>query len=161
MSVPLVINGVTFNYPAQGELADWSVDASAWAQAVTALLGTISGASDINTTLFSLNNNVAVATNIQGLFFDPSVVKGALVSYAIFRSTNLSTVSEFGLLLITKTTTSPFFEMARFAVGGVGDVGVPLSFSLSTSGQIQYTSSNLAGTGYSGTIFFKATAFRT
>lgn len=60
MSVPLVVNGVTFNYPVQGD-TNWGPVLTAWSTAVTNALSVISGGNASFLTITSLNSNPATA----------------------------------------------------------------------------------------------------
>lgn len=40
MSIPLVVNGVTYNYPEEGD-EEWGDDATAWAEAITAAVSSL------------------------------------------------------------------------------------------------------------------------
>lgn len=60
MSVPLIVNGVTFNYPVQGD-TNWGPVLTAWSTAVTNALSIISGGNASFLTITSQSSNPATA----------------------------------------------------------------------------------------------------
>ena len=103
---------------------------------------------DISETSFSTANNQAVAANVTGLLFSNATVRSfsALASIAIDATTDV--YQQFSLSGIQKGAS---WEMS---VDSVGD-NSGITFSITTSGQVQYQSSNLAGF-VSGTLKFRA-----
>jgi hypothetical protein len=108
----------------------------------------VSSVGDINESSFSANNNQAVAANVTGLAFAAGTVRSfkALVSVAIDATSDL--FETFELIGVQKTAG---FEMAVSAVGD--DSGVV--FTITSGGQVQYTSSNISGF-VANTIKFRA-----
>ena len=104
---------------------------------------------DIPETSFSAANNQTSAANITGLGFSPASVRGftALVTVSIDATGDL--FETFELIGINKGSS---FEMAVSSVGD--DSGLVLS--ITAAGQVQYTSSNVAGF-VSNTVKFRAT----
>lgn len=154
MSIPVVISGATYDLPQQGQNPPWGDDLSSLILALINIANSSSGPSDILTTNFSLANNVAAPANVTGLFFDPSTVRSAIISYSLYRSTNSNEVSEAGQIIITYSSTAGTWELAQYDVGASGVV-----FSITNSGQVQYTSSNVIGASYSGKLKFSAKSF--
>lgn len=104
---------------------------------------------DIPETSFSAANNQAVVADVTGLLFAPATVRGfkALVTVSIDATSDL--FETFELIGINKGSS---FEMAVSSVGD--DSGLVLS--ITAAGQVQYTSSNVAGF-VSNTVKFRAT----
>ena len=156
MSVELEVNGQIYNYPENRESPSWGEDASAWAVAVTDVLGSVVGPGDIVLTAASIANNQASPTNVVGLAFDTTSVRGALVEYAIYRVTTgggATELAEMGSMYLAYKSTAASWELA---VVGLTNAGV--TFSVTNTGQVQYTSTNITGSSYSGTIKFRARA---
>lgn len=105
-------------------------------------------AGDISESSFSLANNQAVAADVTGLLFAPGVVRSfsALVSVEIDATADL--FEQFTLQGINKNGS---FNMAVDAVGDNSGV----TFSITSGGQVQYTSGNAPGF-VSGLIKFRA-----
>ncbi len=105
-------------------------------------------AGDINETLFSLANNQTIAANVTGLAFAAATVRSfsALVSVEIDATADL--YEQFNLSGINKGGT---FAMS---VDSVGDNSAVV-FSITSTGQVQYTSTSTAGF-VTGKIKFRA-----
>ena len=105
-------------------------------------------AGDIAETSFSLANNQSSAANVTGFAFAAAGVRGftALVSVSINATSSLFEVFE-----ILGVQTSSGFSISTSSTGD--DSGV--IFSITSAGQIQYTSGNVSGFT-SGTIKFRA-----
>lgn len=151
MSEQLIIHGIPFNYPTAGESPGWGEAASDWAQAVTDSLNTLISVGDIFPTSASIANNQSSAVNVAGLAFNIANVKSAVIEYYIARSTSLSNLNEQGTISIIYRPSSTDWEMQRESLNDAG-----LLFSITSAGQLQYTSSNLSGTSYQGKIKFRA-----
>lgn len=106
-------------------------------------------AGDIVETSFSAANNQAVAADVTGLLFAPATVRGfkALVTVSIDATSDL--FETFELIGVNKGSS---FDMAVSSVGD--DSG--LVFSITAAGQVQYTSTDIAGF-VSNTVKFRAT----
>jgi hypothetical protein len=105
-------------------------------------------AGDINETSFSLANNQAVAADVTGFAFAAATVRSfsALVSVEIDATADL--YEQFTLQGINKAGS---FNMSVDSVGDSSGV----VFSITSAGQVQYTSGNAAGF-VSGAIKFRA-----
>lgn len=103
---------------------------------------------DIVETSFSIANNQAVAANVTNFAFANASIRAfkALVSVAIDADTDL--FEEFDLKAIQKASS---WEMS---VDSVGDAS-QITFSITSLGQVQYTSGNYTGF-VSGTMKFRA-----
>lgn len=107
-----------------------------------------SSAGDINETSFAMANNQTIAANVTGLAFAAGTVRSfsALVSVAIDATADL--FEQFHLQGINRGTA---FSMSVDSVGDASGV----TFSITSAGQVQYTSGNAAGF-VSGAIKFRA-----
>lgn len=111
----------------------------------------ISGASspgDIDETSFSINNSQALAANITGLAFSNAVVRSFEVFASVYINATSSLYEEIKISGIQKGSDWDI------AVTSVGDES-GIQFSITSSGQLKYTSSNYSGF-VSGTIKFRA-----
>lgn len=154
MSIPVVISGTTFQLPTQGVNPPWGTDLTAIIQALVTVANTTSGANDISTTSFTVANNQVASSNITGLAFDTSQVRSAIISYSIYRSTTSNELSEVGQLYITYSSVAQSWELVRTAAGNSG-----MEFTITNSGQMQFTSSSLSGSSYSALLTFNAKTF--
>lgn len=108
----------------------------------------VGSAGDISETSFSMANNQVAAANVTGLAFASGVVRSftALVSVEIDATADL--YEQFTLNGINKGGS---FDMSVYAVGDNSGV----TFSITSAGQVQYTSGDVPGF-VSGAIKFRA-----
>lgn len=159
MSITLTVNGIPFEYPTPGQEPGWGEAATDWATEVTEVLGELLGPNDIIQTTFNIQNNIAVFTNIASLSFDPGEVRGALIDYTIYRTSdaNPSGQAEGGSIKIVYDNSAGAGSKWIWTVYGVaGNSGV--TFNLTDAGQFQYQSTDIGAVGYSGTMTFRAKA---
>lgn len=159
MSIPLVVNNELFQYPTNRQIPGWGLEASAWAQAVTTVLGSLNGPQDILQTVSNISNNQvlsppATAGLVAGLSFDPTQVRGAKVDYNVYRVTNGSGAQEFveqGIMLISYKPVAATWDLVIMSSQSSG-----VTFTISATGQIYYTSTAMTGLNYNGSIVFRA-----
>lgn len=150
MSVPLTVNNNSYNYPENGENPGWGEDATAWAEAVTAVLGTLQGSNDITLSNANIANG-AVAQSVLGLAFNTTQVLQFRIEYTVKRVYGIPASNvkmETGVIFGYNDDTDVFLSQESH-----GDAEV--SFDI-VAGQIVYTSSTLSNPD-SGVITFKAT----
>ena len=100
---------------------------------------------DIKNTDFAFSNNVSSAANITGLAFSNGSVRSFKAMISVIRSGD-SLYEQFEIRAIRKGSSWDY------SVESVGDES-GIELSVTTSGQVQYTSSNLTS---GGTITFRA-----
>jgi len=100
-------------------------------------------AGDIKRTSFTAADNQAIAADVTGLAFANGVTRGFEAQITVVRGT---TYAEYSLKGIQKASS---WEMSQEYAGD--DVG--LTFSITSTGQIQYTSTN---TGNTAALLFRA-----
>lgn len=110
-------------------------------------------------TSVTIANNTSSPTNI-GFSFDALDFTTAKISYEVSRSSSAENRTEIGELnAYYKNST---WYLAYGSSYGDNALGVGYLFTLSQAGSvahIQYVSDNIAGTGYVGTMKFKAEYF--
>jgi hypothetical protein len=104
---------------------------------------------DIIPTSFSAANNQAVAADVTGLAFANGAIRSAEVQYSVVVSATSSLYEAGTLRLIQK---GAGWDMANVSVGDVSG----FVFSVTSSGQVQYTNLNYAGFS-SAVVKFRAT----
>lgn len=156
MSIPLNVNGTTYNYPSPGDNPSWGEDATGWSQAVTAVLATLLAPGDILQTSFTVQNNVTSASNVNGLLFDPAQVRASNIVYSVYRKTDSVTSGnvENGTLYINYDTNASSGNKWTLSQQKNGEAGI--TFSITDAGQFQYTTTNIAGANYIGQMKFTA-----
>ena len=103
--------------------------------------------------IFTIANNQSSAANVTGLLLDGTVQRSAFIFYSIYRNTTgggATELSECGVLLATFKTVASSWEFVP--LGSVGDAGVTLT--ITSGGQVQYTSSNITGTAATSKMSF-------
>lgn len=154
----LTVNNIPFNYPdagQQGGGGDPSIgygeDATAWAEEVTGVLASLLSAGDIIETTTNILDG-ATLEDVAGLNFSISVTREATVQYTITRSTTTpSSMVESGFLYLTYDPVGTIWYL-----GQTKTENAQVVFSITSTGQVQYTSSSMGGPGYTGKITFKA-----
>jgi hypothetical protein len=101
-------------------------------------------------TSFTIANNQSSAADVTGLLFDPISTRSFILDYSIYRQTDTgsSAVAQVGQLRGVYNTQSSTWLMSDDYSGQNSSV----VFSIQPSGQIRYTSSNIAGANYVGTL---------
>jgi hypothetical protein len=159
MAVQLTVNGNTYNYPVPGEDPTWGSDATDWAIAVTDALATLLGPGDILSSTFAINNDVSTSTNINGLIFDPGVIRSANIQYNIYRTsdTNPSGYAETGSIYIVYDDNAAVNEKWKM-IQKTNEPSSGVVIEIGDTGQLTYKSSDIGSVGYSGSIRFSAKA---
>jgi hypothetical protein len=154
MAVNLTVKGVTYRYPVTQD-ENWGKNASDWAIAVTDALGTASVEGDLpppDAAQASIQNNQASPVNVTDLIFDSATVRSAVVHYYVYRKHGATEVMETGILNLKYVNSDWTFSQESQG----DDTGV--SLDITSGGQVQYTSTNLAGSPYTGVMKYRAFA---
>lgn len=110
-------------------------------------INTVKSANDIAETSFSTANNQATPANVTGLLM-ASGARSAKVLLSVYINATSSLYEAFELLIIKKGSS---YDMSVVSVGD--DSGIILT--ITSAGQVQYTSTNVAGFT-AGTMKFRA-----
>lgn len=113
------------------------------------------GAAFMGETSFTIANNQSSPSDVTALVFDGSEVRSFEVDYQIYRNTTgggATELAERGKLLAVYSSVAASWEMTQAPV--VGSAGV--TFTITTAGQIQYTSTNITGTPDTSAMKFQA-----
>jgi len=142
-------NYTAVNYTPSQVASEGADKVSAYLKGIDNAIGSIgSTTGDISLSTFSAANNQASLANVTGLAFSNGVVRSfdAIVSVAIDATTDL--FAEYKLHGIQKSSD---WELSYEYLGD--DTGV--GFDITSSGQVQYISSNISGF-VSNTVKFRA-----
>jgi hypothetical protein len=153
MPKTLTINNIPFEYPVAGDPPGWGGDATGWAEQATNALSNLTGGTDILQTTFNVANNQVAAANITGLIFNTGLVRSAEIYYSIYRKSTLnpSGFTESGKINIAYDNAIGW-SISQGNTTGIANV----YFTILSSGQLQYTSSDIDGVGYLGEMKFIA-----
>ena len=154
MAVSLVVNGIPYSFPQVGDPPPHGEQVLDWATAVTDVLSSLSSPTDILNREFTIQNNQSTTQNIVGMVFDTDVTRSAVVEYTIYRTSSTTTApkAETGTLFLSFDGTS--WDMSREASA---DTGVTLT--VTSAGQIKYSSTDIGVVGYIGLISYRARTF--
>lgn len=157
----MTVNNTVFQYPSPGDEPGWGEAATSWAQEVTDVLNSLLGPDDILETSFNINNNVSSATNITGLLFNTASARGAIIEYSIYRVSTLnpSGNAETGIMTLIYDDSASAGNKWTLTIGNIAG-GSGVHFSITDTGQLQYTSTDIDSVGYSGVVKFKARALQ-
>lgn len=102
---------------------------------------------------FELSNNVAVAADVEGLSFDKATVSQAAVDYLIQRVTT-------GGGAVEQIETGTFFVVFKptsnsWALSS-GPTTAGITLTITATGQIRYTSTNIAGSASISKLTFRS-----
>jgi hypothetical protein len=147
----LTVGTEEFEFPLEGENPGYGSEITDWASAVTTALQTVQKPNDISTRTESLLNNRSTLTSISGFNFNTSEVVSIECKYYVKRaSSTTATIVESGFI-------EGYFDGTDWGISRrtTGDAGI-LEMSITTTGQIQYKSSDIGSVSYIGTITFEA-----
>lgn len=101
------------------------------------------------------NNQVAVA-DVTNFLLDTSKGKGYRISVQITRETSLTKLRSYGFIDFVYNENTTSWNYVPSLIGDVDISGLALSVALvsGTVSKLQYTSDNMSGTGYTGTMKF-------
>jgi hypothetical protein len=154
MPKTLLIGVDQFEFPVMGDPADWAEQVTDWATAVSNALANVQQPNDILTQSANIANNQTSASSIPGFSFDTSEVLAINAEYIIIRRT----VSPANNLVESGTLTGNFdgsdWTITQRQQGAAG-----VEFTITAGGQVQYTSTDITGSSYTGEISFKAKVF--
>ena len=102
---------------------------------------------------FTLVNNQAVAADLTPLTFDYRYTSQATIEYLIQRTSSSAEAVRAGKLNVIYLPNSNSWNIADVAEVTTGTPGI--TFTITSSGQVQYTSTNQAGTGEISRLVFR------
>lgn len=159
MSLPITIQGTPIPFPSSADSPNWAPALIQFAQAVAAALNASLGPYDIAPQSYDITAfNGVTNQSISGLAFSTSAVRGAVITYAIYRNTNTTTVTETGLLEITYNPSNAGGKKWEIIREYVGDGKT--TFSITDLGQVQFSNTAIGGTVHIGKISVSAKAIQ-
>jgi hypothetical protein len=156
MSIPITVNSTIVNFPSSGDSPNWAPAVIQFAQLVAAALAFTVGAFDIPPQTYVMTSNVNTNVNLPNLSFPTTQVQGSIIAFSVSRTTNSVTLSETGEIFINYNSSFPVGEKWETSVDYVG--GAQITFNVTDTGQVQFSTTLIAGTGYQGSITYQAKA---
>jgi hypothetical protein len=132
----------------------WIVPSALAVSASEIVINPVASASSIyvvdSDTSFTIANAQLSPANITGLLFDPIVTQSFSLDYVIYRQTDTasSALAQVGQLRGVYNTQAAIWLMSDDFSGQ----NAAVTFSIQPSGQIQYTSSDITGANYIGSL---------
>lgn len=157
MTIPINIQNTVINFPASGDSPNWSPAVIQFALAVEAALASFVGPFDIPPQVFVMTSNANNNVNLPNLAFPTSTVRGAIISYSVFRNTTGSgamTISETGEIYVNYNPTSGVGQKWEINRDYIGDAKV--TFNVTDVGQVQFSSALITGISHTGEITYQA-----
>lgn len=154
MARTVTVGNEEFELPVQGDNPDFGETLTDYFVAVADALGTVQAPNDIPSTTASILNNQASFTNISGFIFDSSEVIAINSEFIIVRTT----VSPANNLVESGFIQGNFDGTSwNWTVESVGNAGI--DWNITSAGQLQYKSTDVSGTSYTGTVLFRGRVF--
>lgn len=151
----ITIQGTPITFPVAGSSPQWAEAVDQFAQAVEGALNSVTGAFDVAPQALIIDAfNPGTNIPIAALSFPTASVRSAFIRYAVFRSTNTTSVYESGELEIVYNPNGPInnkWEVAQRLVGN-GDI----TFSVTDTGQVEFSTIAIAGSSHTGQLTFVA-----
>ena len=122
--------------------------------AVEAALSGVVGPFDISPQIYPLgpSDNPSSDTDITALNFPPSDVRAATIRYTVHRTTDTpNEVDEAGLIMIVYNDLTGTFDQSQVKTSDAS-----ITFSVSNTGQVSFSTTNISGSNHSGFITFAA-----
>jgi len=123
----------------------------------------LANSNDLAETIFTITNNQSSAADVTGLLFSGSSTRSARLSVQFYINTTGAGATEMsarGEYLATYKSTAGTWDLAPLGVGGdiESTSGMPagITLTITSSGQVQYTSTNVTGTPGTSKMTFKA-----
>lgn len=102
-------------------------------------------------TQFTIANNQVAFADVTGLLFDSAINNGGVFEFIIERDTSTEYFIESGTIRVTRDTDASDWLLSLES--SHDDAGVTLD--ITATGQVQFKSTNMGGTGYVGTLTIK------
>lgn len=155
MAKQVIIQGTVIDFPEDGASPTWAPALVQFAEAVESALANFVGTFDVSPQIFNIDafNNVA-NQDITNLSFSTTEVRSVVIEYYVFRQTDSTNASESGVIYANYNDNLPTnskWELSRQFVGD-GEI----DFNITDTGQVQFSTTALAGSNHTGNIGFSA-----
>lgn len=161
-SIPVIFNGVTVQIPLAGSSPQWASAIIQAFQLIANALNISAGPFDIPPQNYIMTSNVNTNVPIPNLSFPVSAVSGAVVFYGCTRSSSGVggvNVSQSGILILNYTpglSPGTLWQITDEWAGITGGAGI--TFSMTDTGQLEFTTTAITGSTPIGNINFRALA---
>lgn len=159
MSILINIQGTLIDFPESAQSPNWAPAIIEFAQSVEAALSGVAGSFDISPQVYLIPSNINTNVDITNLAFPTSDVRSATINYYVYRQTDNPNPADTiklqkGEISVSYNPNNPANNKWEISHEGHGDAQI--TFNITDTGQIQYTTTAIAGTNHSGKIGFYA-----
>ena len=154
----IIISGTVIEFPDSSESPDWSQSVIQFAQSVETALSGVAGAFDVSPQVFNIDAQNPTSTNIAipNLTFSTTSVRSANIRISVYRNTSSASAAEFSDIDIVYNTNNSIGQKWEISREITGDGKI--LFNITDTGQVQFTTTTLAGTGHTGILSYSAKA---
>jgi hypothetical protein len=157
----IIINGSVIDFPNSSASPDWSHSVISFAQLVADALAISVNAFDVSPQTYTLDSfNSASNVSIPTLSFPTSAVRSVFIHYSVYRTTSSANLDEAGDLIAIynpNNSTGMKWTMTRGNMTSSTN-GAQILFNMTDVGQLQFSTTPLAGSNHVGRIAFDARA---
>jgi hypothetical protein len=151
----ITINGTVVSLPVSSASPNWAPAIIQAFQLIEAALQGVSGTFDIAPQVLDISAfNNATDEDVTGLTFATSAVRSAVITYFVYRETDSANASESGQIFIDYNDNRSLNEKWAISREAVGDGEI--TFSITDTGQVQFSTDALSGSNHVGSIGFFA-----
>lgn len=152
------IGSQLIDFPDSGESPNWAEAMIQFAEAVAEQLSVNSGTYDVSPQSMTIDAyNTATNQDITNLNFPTANVRAAFIYYTVYRTTSTDDADEAGqLVIVYNPNNSTGFKWTMTQVRDAGNASI--SFNVTDTGQVQFTTTALSGSSHAGKIGFFAKA---
>lgn len=155
MSVQINIAGTIIDFPSVAASPQWAEAIIQFAQLTAEALSATVGAFDVVPQVFNIDiYNPGVAIPLPNFTFPTTNVRGFDATYTVFRTTSTTTVAEKGTFQAVYNPAGPTGSKWNMSQDRTGDGQI--SFSISDTGAISFTTLTLSGANHTGEISYSA-----
>lgn len=148
----IVIQGTVIDFPDSAASPDWSPAIIQFAQSVEAALNGLAGSFDVSPQTFVIDSfNPGTNIDIPNLNFPSNQVRATFIRYTVHRATDSNEVNEEGDLWAIYNDSNGIWDFSQQK-----SQDGSITFNITNTGQVQFTTSTIAGTSHTGFITFTA-----
>lgn len=155
----ITIGSTVIDAPDSGASPNWAPAIIQFMEAVALQLSITTGTYDVPAQVFSLDPyNSATNVDISGLAFPTDAVRAVFIKYAVYRTTDSENAYEAGDMIAMYNPNNSVGQKWALSRGNITGSGGLIEFNVTDTGQFQFSTTPLSGTGHSGKLTFDGRA---
>jgi hypothetical protein len=152
----IIIQDTVIDFPDSSQSPNWAEGIIKFAETVEMALSAVVNTGDVSPQIFVIDAyNAPADVVIPNLAFSTTTVRSAEIRYSVYRTTSLTHAIETGVIQVVYDNSTSSWILSRERTGD-GQI----SFDITTSGQVRFNPTALAGTGHTGTLVFAASTLQ-